>query len=142
MGTAKSRMSAALTVEKEMKCEAAKLWARVGQFQDLSWSGPDPWVCLGPDDTGVEGREEIGATRELEEHGMKEELVAKGEMSYTYKMLEGPFENFTVVLSVVGGEGTSTIKYDCTGDLNEEQQEMVKKGTGDVFEALTKELEA
>jgi len=32
---------------------------------------------------------QIGATRELEEHGMKEELVAKGEMSYTYKMLEG-----------------------------------------------------
>jgi len=47
-----------------------------------------------------------------------------------------------VVLSVVGGDGTATLKYDCTGDLNEEQQEMVKKGTNDVFEALTKELEA
>ena len=103
------------------------LWKQIGRFDDLAWSGDDPWAFE-------------GKLRTLSQHGLKEELVSSHEYTYTYRMLKGPFKNFEVTLSAEAGEGGSVAVYSATGELDEEQQGMVREGAIEAFEGLAQKL--
>ena len=64
------------------------------------------------------------------------QLVASAENTYTYKMVEGPFTNFQVKLSVFEKGTGCTAVYEASGDLNDEMQAMVREGAQGAFDAL------
>ena len=115
-----------VTVTKDFTVPAATVWERIGKFTNLSWTGNDPWEFS-----------EDGKQRTLKEHGLKEELVALSDCSYTYRMVEGPFTNFQVTVSVAEkGETACTASYTATGDLDAEATEIVRQGAAEAFDAL------
>ena len=122
-------MTASVKVDHEFNVSVERLWAEIGSFTKLDWTGDDPW-------------EFDGNTRSLPAHGMKEELVSTGERSYTYRMLEGPFNNFSVTISATGGAERSVAHYSAAGDLSAEEQGMVKEGTMEAFKALASRVSA
>ncbi len=120
---------ATVTYRKEFPVAVSTLWERIGKFDDLSWTGDDPWVFE-------------GQTRSLAAFGMKEELVSSGENTLVYRMIEGPFKNFQVTISAeeaAGGSGSVAV-YCAVGDMDVAEQEMVREGAAEAFEGLVAKL--
>ena len=116
-------MSVSVDVTQSFTCDVHALWKLIGSFYDLKWTGDDPW-------------EFDGIYRTLPEHGMKEQLVYKGETCYTYKMVERPFKNFTVTISAAADGAGSVATYAAVGDLSDEERAMVRDGTRELLAAL------
>lgn len=140
---AKQASLAAVVVKKELSCDVEALWSIIGKFDDLSWTGDDPWTF-------------DGKTRALEAYGMKEELLSRSspetelkataldagsQHTMTYKMLEGPFTNFCVTLSAeASSTGGSVAIYAASGELDEEQQGMVREGAVEALNGVEARL--
>ncbi|MGQ7791266.1 SRPBCC family protein [Faunimonas sp. B44] len=101
-----------VTESVEINAPAEKVWALVGDFQDMSWH---PAV----ESTAGEGGSETGATRTLTLQGggtIAEEL-AKHEpekMSYSYRITDVdvtvlPVTNYSSTLTVKPGEGGKSV---------------------------------
>lgn len=100
---------ARVEVTQSFARDPAALWAEIGSFTNMQWTGDDPWQFNG------------AQFRSLPEYGIEEELVAVtevlGSRSYTYVMKQGPFTNFTVTISAVSlaaalEEAAATASYE------------------------------
>ena len=155
---AAARMDGAtVEVRQALPSTLDAIWAIVGRFDDLSWTGDDPWhtghsntahfpsqPCTGVacPRVSLRRREYDGRFRSLKAYGMREQLLSCQQTetgnAMTYRMLEGPFEDFEVTLAVRSLAKGCEVLYSATGRLNQEEQAMVREGAIEALGGLAR----